>query len=52
MLGVACSQELGGVALFAQPYVLVPVKLVGRREVVDLGHVEIAGFHAGFLICP
>ena len=40
-------KELLGLALAAEPDVLVPVELEGRREVVDLGEVDVLGPDAG-----
>ena len=47
---VAVVEEALGLALLAQPEVLVPVELEGRRQVVDLGHVDVVGPEARLLV--
>ena len=48
--GVAVAEQALGLTLLAQADVLVPVELEGRREVVDLGEVDVLGADAGLLV--
>ena len=41
-----------GLADLAEAHLLVPVQLEGRREVVDLGQVDVLGAHSGLLVDP
>ena len=49
-LGVAVVEQALGLALGAQPDVLVPVELERGRQVVDLGQVEVVGTEPGLLV--
>ena len=46
----ALPQQLGRLALAAQPQILVPLQLQGRGQVVHLGEREILGADAGLLV--
>ena len=48
--GRARAQQRLGLALAAQPDVLVPVELERGGEVVDLGQAQVVGPDAGFLV--
>ena len=48
--GVPVAQQPLGLPLLAEADVLVPVELEGRREVVDLGQVDVLGADPGLLV--
>ena len=47
---VAVAEHLLGLAGFAETDILVPIEFEGRRQIVDLGKVEILRTHTGFLV--
>ena len=49
-LGVAGAQQRLGLALAAEPDVLVPVELERGRQVVHLGQAEVVGADARLLV--
>ena len=48
--GVAVADQPFGLALLAEPDVLVPVELEGLGEVVDLGEIEILRADSGLFV--